>query len=67
MGDLLLAAGEAEQVERVTDDGEDDGHGGEVALELFRLGPVSGDLRSDHHDEHQYAEDGPHRVPDAKA
>src|SRR5215218_5598818 len=65
--DLLFAACEAEQVERVSDDGEDDVNDGEEALQSSRLGPISGDLGGDHHNEDEDADDRPHGAPYSKA
>jgi hypothetical protein len=64
--DLFFAAGEAEQVERVSDDGEHDGHSRQKSLKLLRLGFVVCDLRSDHQYEDEGADDRSHCAPDAK-
>ena len=66
MNYLLFGVEEAQKVERVPDDGEHDGHNHQEGLKLIGLSPVSGDLRSDHHDENQNAEDRPYAAPEPK-
>jgi hypothetical protein len=63
---LFFAAGEAEQAEGVSDDGEHDGHGRQKCLKLLGLGFVACDLRSDHQDEDEGADDRSQCAPDAK-
>jgi hypothetical protein len=40
VSDLLFAVEEAQQVKGVSDNGEDDRHGGEESLQLIGLGPA---------------------------